>query len=448
MTFLRFTSDCRGNVAIITALCMIPLMLAAGAAIDYSRIVRERSAIQNAADAALLAGARETLSRVQEGKSQATALSMGKAYAKQIFNENVINRGLESSVGGFDPSLKFVNGKLAGDVNFPAQTSATFMKVANLIGQSTSDVIQFNVFAGINIGASSFAEVHFVIDNSASMGIGATNNDINIMAGAINCAFACHAPAGSTHWSSTYQLARSAGATLRIDVVKQSIDSVLSKLQGMGYGANLKVSIHTFSNTLKTLAAPTDDLNAAKSVVQSVDLIGEWGQGGTSFDFALNQLATKIGTSGSGTSSVSPRKIVIVLTDGIATNVKYELGAEKDTAADGNFVRYNPSFFLPGKWGYQGFNPDACRRLKNDIGAVVYALNVEYVVPSNGVLNSGWEDGLPNFSGTLKPRIEDNMKRCATSQAHYYPAETPDKLNAALEDIANNIAEENLRLIY
>lgn len=51
----RFRSDARGNVAIITGLAAIPLLVAAGVAIDIARSTRSESALQVAVDSAALA---------------------------------------------------------------------------------------------------------------------------------------------------------------------------------------------------------------------------------------------------------------------------------------------------------------------------------------------------------------------------------------------------------
>ena len=51
----RFTGDLRGNVAIVTGLAAIPLLIAAGVAIDVARSSRSQNALQVAVDAAALA---------------------------------------------------------------------------------------------------------------------------------------------------------------------------------------------------------------------------------------------------------------------------------------------------------------------------------------------------------------------------------------------------------
>ena len=54
-----FIRNTRGNVMIMTALLSIPIAVAAGAAIDYSRIANERSNYQEAADSAVLAASKQ-----------------------------------------------------------------------------------------------------------------------------------------------------------------------------------------------------------------------------------------------------------------------------------------------------------------------------------------------------------------------------------------------------
>jgi Flp pilus assembly protein TadG len=53
----RFLRDGSANIAMIYALSLVPLTLAAGGAIDYMTVSREKSVLQNAIDAATLAGA-------------------------------------------------------------------------------------------------------------------------------------------------------------------------------------------------------------------------------------------------------------------------------------------------------------------------------------------------------------------------------------------------------
>ncbi len=51
----NFLKDTSGNIALTVALLGVPLMLSAGAAIDYSQYARKKSSLQNVMDSAALA---------------------------------------------------------------------------------------------------------------------------------------------------------------------------------------------------------------------------------------------------------------------------------------------------------------------------------------------------------------------------------------------------------
>ena len=85
-----FRNDCLGSVTHITAVAAIPMMLAAGAAIDTVRINREQVAFTAAVDSAALAVAsddRASLAGLSESQA-ATRIAELEAYAKEYMNEN------------------------------------------------------------------------------------------------------------------------------------------------------------------------------------------------------------------------------------------------------------------------------------------------------------------------------------------------------------------------
>src|SRR5262245_66124852 len=57
--FRRFSQDGRGSIAMVFALALIPIMVAVGAAIDYSRANSVKAVLQATLDSALLAGAKD-----------------------------------------------------------------------------------------------------------------------------------------------------------------------------------------------------------------------------------------------------------------------------------------------------------------------------------------------------------------------------------------------------
>ena len=72
----RLGADRRGGVALLTGVAFAPLLLATGIAIDMSRLVQFRAALQSAADAAALAGAAAYTS----GATASTAAAVASTY--------------------------------------------------------------------------------------------------------------------------------------------------------------------------------------------------------------------------------------------------------------------------------------------------------------------------------------------------------------------------------
>jgi len=75
----RFGADRRGTVAVLTGLLIVPMMVSAGVAVDLSRATAVHAALQNAADAAALAGAGVYTS----AQAAAVATSKATAYMRQ-----------------------------------------------------------------------------------------------------------------------------------------------------------------------------------------------------------------------------------------------------------------------------------------------------------------------------------------------------------------------------
>src|SRR5262245_26579289 len=101
-----FQADEAGNVAIIFALALIPMITGLGMAIDYSRASAARTSLQHALDSAVLAGARD-------------GSSAWAATAANVFKSN-----LETKPIGFsEPSFSKSNTYYLGSVNASVPTS-------------------------------------------------------------------------------------------------------------------------------------------------------------------------------------------------------------------------------------------------------------------------------------------------------------------------------------
>jgi Flp pilus assembly protein TadG len=81
MLLARFFNDCRGGVAPLLALGIVPLVGAVGAAVDYSRANSVRAAMQNALDATAL-----MLSKDAQGLSGAQLTQKANVYFTSMFD--------------------------------------------------------------------------------------------------------------------------------------------------------------------------------------------------------------------------------------------------------------------------------------------------------------------------------------------------------------------------
>lgn len=436
---MRIIDDVSGNFATVFAICAVPVLGLVALAVDYSGTLTTKSAIQNAADAAILAGVRESQQRVLNGASLAQAELQGERLARDFFVENVAELGLTYS-GAFSVDIVASGGRYAGTATYAGTADSLLGSIVNFDG------MDFEVMAVANITGQQYNEVHFVIDNSASMGVGADAASIAAMAGAINCAFACHVPtAGIAGFSDTHIAARNAGATLRIDAVKSATADIIDYLETKASGDLLQVAVHTFSNSLDTVQTPTTDLNRVRTRLNGLELTNQNYEGGTNFHEVMRNLRTAVGRSGDGSTPSDRRKTVVLITDGVATNIRYDSAVPDIGTADPRFVAYAPVMNgAPGDvWSSQGFDGSICRDMKDRDEVTLMTLNVEYVIPTVGT------DGDTRFDQIrtiLKPNIRSSLQGCASVPALSQVVGNSADIDDALMDLFQNLEAYNLRL--
>ena len=126
----RFRRDQRGNIAVIFALSLIPLLSAIGCAIDYSRATQLRSKLQAAIDAASVGSVSRTSAAFIAAGSMTSdgPIPAGVTDATNIFNGNM------SGITGYTlNSMSAVVTKSGSNVTstttFSAEVPTTFMGV-------------------------------------------------------------------------------------------------------------------------------------------------------------------------------------------------------------------------------------------------------------------------------------------------------------------------------
>lgn len=141
----NFRKNQSGAIGLLLALAAVPLVLAAGVAVDFGRMIQAKSQLQSALDAGALAVA-----------SSKTAEAGRIKLGKDVYRSNAGELGL-----GIEPTFSIQDGKVIANVSiqFP-------MSLTKIAGIETSAI---GVSSQVNIPNQRPAEVALVLDYSSSM---------------------------------------------------------------------------------------------------------------------------------------------------------------------------------------------------------------------------------------------------------------------------------------
>jgi Flp pilus assembly protein TadG len=420
----RFGGDLRGNVAVIFALAIIPVLTMVGAAVDYSRATQLKSKIQSAADAASVGSiARNSTAFIAAGSMTSDGtIAGGAADATNIFNGNV--QGLTGvTINSVTPTVTKSGSTITSVVSYSADVPTSFMGV---IGK-TSLTVTGTSTSTANI--PQYIDFYVLLDNSPSMGVGATPTDVATMVNHTSdkCAFACHDVSNSNNY---YNLAKSLNVTTRMDVLRQATQNLMSTAQStQTYSTQFRMAIYDFgasSDTqgLRSLFSLSSSLSSAQTAAGNIDLMTVNGQNDnndqdTGFSAIMPAIDKAIATPGNGTSG-SPLKYLFFVSDGVADE-------------------YNPSNCIK-KTTSSGrcqspLDPTLCNNMKNR-GVKIAVLYTTYLqLPTNSWYMT-WID--PFNPGPWGPspnsQIAQNMQSCA-SPGFYFEVSPTQGISDAMNTL-------------
>ncbi|HMK89307.1 MAG TPA: pilus assembly protein TadG-related protein [Methylocystis sp.] len=302
----RFAADRSANVAIIFGLGLLPMLGATAIAVDYSMGLAIKSKLDTAADAAAIAGITAAKNFLQSYTgtsnviSQAITAAQNAATAQFTANAAFLGPG---AIPNLTMSFTVVGGMISGTVGYSYNNPTHF---ASILGVKNITIAN-NVTSVLT--AKTYAQVYIILDNSESMGIGATWTDqcnlYNLTGGyeitqgetagtctnttvgstpsgsgtqdfnrgnlSIACVLACHtapdpnnsnAPTVNTELMAN--CASSPSITLRLDVAKQAIVDALNILPTDG---SVLVSVYRLSDALDLVIGPTSNFASVQSAV-------------------------------------------------------------------------------------------------------------------------------------------------------------------------------------
>nr|WP_268822849.1 TadE/TadG family type IV pilus assembly protein [Agrobacterium rubi] len=328
----HFWREKSGNFGILTALMVVPIFGTAGVALDISQALAVKADLQNAADAAVLASVAKASKEVEAARKM---VGNGKI---EIANNDALNFFQSDAVGRDDFDVDSV-GVFVEKVGNVVQASVTFQatvqtSLTRIIGK---EFVTVSGMATAKYETETYSDFYLLLDNTPSMGVGATPADVKMMVDNTKdkCAFACHVvnKDGVDDPNSYYHLAKKLGVTTRINVVAQATAALMDTATDLRKVSNqYRMAVYTFGEKaqdtkLLEVVPLTTDLASAKKKAAAIDLMSALSKKSeeselTDFDKTLTQLGTKMGVAGSGTSSALPDKVVFFVSDGVGDSRK------------------------------------------------------------------------------------------------------------------------------
>jgi Flp pilus assembly protein TadG len=405
----HFRGDQRGNIAVIFAIALVPILSALGCAVDYSRATQLRSKLLAAADAASVASIAKTSPAFAAAGSMTVdgPIPAGVTDATNVFTGNM------SGVTGFTlnsvtPVVTKTAGAVTSRVSFSASMPTMFLGV---MGKSSVTV------TGTSTSTANmplFIDFYLLLDNSPSMGVGATPTDVATMVShtSDSCAFACHDLNDPNNY---YNLARSLGVTTRIDVLRTATQKLMdTAAQTATYASQFRMAIYDFgassdSQGLRALFALSSSLSSAKTAAGNIDLMTVNGQNNngdqdTGFSTIFPAINNVISSSGNGTSS-SPQKYLFFVSDGVAD--ESNSGCLKPKS--GSSRCQSP------------IDPSLCTTIKNKSIKIAVLYTTYLALPTNAWYNS-WIapfNAGPYSPASVNSEIAQKMESCASPGLYF-----------------------------
>ena len=479
-----------GAVTVIFATSVVPIIMLASLVIDYGWVLQAKSQLDLAADATAMAAARTAASGYAAGQSQANYLSEANLAASQWW---AAQAGAVTLAKTFSetPTIVQTGQNFQATIAYTATINEILPSFFSWINPKTgAGNASIASSATVSITVHGYGTVDFLLDNTSSMMLPATDADLAILQaaeqtwinqpgnspinadrliaggdglvgwnGASNsygltlvngvpspalpltiptgwyCAFACHWDAASTKTNPTdyYGVARQAGETLRFDVVQSATVTAIQQMEALEQTVGqLSVGVFAFGGvgtsspnylttivpetpidaTVKGVTVRNAGAVAAIAALSNISPPVTADTPNTNIGLAMADTLAITGSSGTGYTASSPKKSLIMVTDGV----------EDDT---------NPQS-IPSTEG--PINASVCNAMKT-AGYTIYILYTPYssaapYLPNNMALQ-------PYLTSSSSPSVLASLQSCASSSADLIEATSPTDIQAAMSILIN-----------
>lgn len=450
----RLVRDSRGNVAMMFAAALFPLVFLVGMAVDYTMASDRQAQLNGFADAAALSAVTPTMM----AQSNTTA----KTQAQNTFN------GQASQLSGITYNTKNLTVSVTTNSGGTRTATVSYTASAPTYFSSLVGVTQINLSGTATATAGLPPNINFylLLDDSPSMAIAATSTGIQTLinntqsqvdseTGSKGCAFACHESnpsadgLGNPGGEDNYTLAKNLGLTLRIDLVRQAAQNLMSTASTTeaNVNASYEMAIYTFDVNFNTIQTLTSNLTTAKTSAGNIQLLEVYDNNcltktncnndmDTDYDNAMSNINTVMPDPGSGTTAKgdTPQEVLFLVTDGV------EDACESPTLNSYSGGGCREQYYMNAD---SNGGTDWCTTIKNR-GiriAVLYTTYVPMLSPPLTNYSSGWYknfnnagNGISTFVSATNDQVATELESCA-SPGLFYEVQNDGDISAALSSL-------------
>jgi hypothetical protein len=393
----------------ILGLIMAPMAIAMGVALDIGYALSIKTELQQAADSAAVGALSEQSAGVIAALSQGLTgkLAVAEADADKLLTANLPEKA-QRYLTMRDIAIVKNGSTISSRVKVSAAVPTSFL---GIIDRKTIDV---SAVAEASFAPAKYIDFYMMLDNSPSMGLGATTVDIEKlidatkdMAKDAKCGFACHVE-GST--SDYYTLAKNIGVTTRIQMVAKAAQAMLQTAEdSRRYQDQYRMAVYSLGakaadaglTKISELSSNLDEVRAAAGTVDLMSIPShETPNMQTDLLGSLTSLETVMGNSGGGDSSADRQKILFLVSDGVE-DVKRTSGCLKTMITSGsNYGRCQ-----------QPLDTTACEAIKENGVSIAVLYTTYQPLDSNSWYNK--------YIKPFRSEIPSAMESCATDGLYF-----------------------------
>jgi Flp pilus assembly protein TadG len=469
----RFLKDQQASLSTAFFLSLLPILVGAGAAVDYGSAVGVRTAMLSIADSASIAAARTLHAEYNkafaatgnDATSWTTAQRAATTEANTLLSGNKFQKGEVTYNSTF--TFSRTGAGMKARVVVDATTKPLFAQFVGMKSLSMSVASEAETSVSPTGGPPLYADVYLLLDRTGSMLVGESPQDVantraRIFRDGQPCAFACHENATSP--TDPYNSIKALGGgsnppvRLKFDVALEAIAKFASTAKTEFHRIAVYGITDDWGKASVPLVSLSNNMSSVASAVRGIrpEVTGNYHETEISYSMMqfFNGVLANLPASGDGSSSSKRKIIVVLITDGVESIhhgtdwQSQDTGSPKWPWAHG---RVTGAPYMMGYWSMSGtqiqrhnnsgFRESVCKLTKDKVDLAV--LEVEY--PDITGLDNAmkYEQLVKNWQG----RISGALKNCASPSLYFKAGSTRGAIDAAADALFKSVTTSKRAMV-